>query len=60
MAKYPIVWEKLDRLGIERLKVSGGWLVKRVSGLELVYVPDAKHDWDLEAASPREGKRREG
>ena len=58
--KFPIVWERMDRLSIERLKVFGGWLVKsNASASQLVFVPDAKHEWELEERSPREDRRRE-
>ncbi len=55
--KYPREWETInddEAAGCARLKVYGGWLVVAWVNSEnelpenLVFVPDSKHQWELE------------
>jgi len=55
--KYPTEWEDINAYTF-RLKVFGGWIVKHMniwsteysneSSLSICFVPDIKHEWELE------------
>ena len=58
--KYPRKWEVITNdqyAGCDRLKIHGGWLVVSWStALDnecLVFVPDPKHEWELEESEPK-------
>ena len=58
--KYPREWEEIDTYS-ERLKVAGGWVIRcwlrqsdlfaNSTALQMLFVPDPQHKWELEDES---------
>jgi len=57
--KYPREWQELDNKFFRRLKVPGGWLVEDSiwQGGGITFLPDPKHEWELELPKPKVKKR---
>jgi len=57
--KFPRKWELLNNGFFERLKVPGGWLVKDSiwQGGGMAFLPDPKHEWELEEPIKKVNKK---